>query len=179
MVAVERDKKSQVVNNLLRQFWWHWWYAGDPLVLRCTTQYAGFYLFLGKSSLNPSNSRLWAGLRNGTARPRDQPSGSVQVRCPSKDRPQPVERRFLPLSSLPELPQRLREEVEALLHFHPALVRSSQPPFLLLVRHARTLSPMSDTLVVYIIWTNMPCPLVFHRHTVTYWSLSLLQLFQP
>jgi len=47
---------------------------------------------------------------------------------------------------------------------HP-LVRSSQPLFLLLlVRHARTLSPMSDTLVVYI-WTNMPCPVVFHRHS--------------
>merc|ERR1711894_850369 len=54
-----------------------------------------------------------------------------------------------------------REEVEALLHLHP-LVRSSQP--LLLLRHARTLSPMSDTLVVNI-WTNMPCPVVFHRHS--------------
>ena len=106
-----------------------------------------------------------AGVRDGAARPRDQPSGSVQVRSPSKDRPQPVERRFLPLRSLPELPQWLREEVEALQHFHPALVCSSQPPFLLLVRHARTLSPMSDTLVVYIIWTNMPCPVVFHRHS--------------
>ena len=76
-----------------------------------------------------------------------------------------MERRLLPLSSLPELPQRLREEVEALLHLLHPLVRSSQPLFLLLlVRHARTLSPMSDTLVVYI-WTNMPCPVVFHRHS--------------
>ena len=114
------------------------------------------------------NSRLpkiFAGVRDGAARPRDQPAGSLQVRRPSKDRPQPVERRLLPLSSLPELPQWLREEVEeALLHiFHP-LVRSSQPPFLLLVRHARTLSPMSDSLVVFIS-TNMPCPVVFHRHS--------------
>ena len=104
-----------------------------------------------------------AGVRYGVAGPRDQPSGSLQVWRPSKDRPQPVERRVLPLSSLAELPQRLWEEVEALLHLHP-LVRSSQPLFLLLVRHARTLSPMSDTLVVYI-WTNMPCPVVFHRHS--------------
>ena len=77
-----------------------------------------------------STIKTIAGVRDGVAGPRDQPSSSLQVRRPSKDRPQPLERRFLPLSSLPELPQRLRQEVDApLQHFHPALVRSSQPPF--------------------------------------------------
>ena len=45
-----------------------------------------------------------AGVRDGAAGPRDQPSGSLQVRRPSKDRPQPVERRFFPLRSPLALP---------------------------------------------------------------------------
>ena len=45
-----------------------------------------------------------AGVRDGVAGPRDQPSGSLQIRRPSKDRPQPLERRFLPLGSPLALP---------------------------------------------------------------------------
>ena len=70
-----------------------------------------------------------AGVRDGSARQRDQPSGSLQVWRPSKDRPQPVERRFLPFRSFSELPQWLWQEVEEALH-SPPLVCSSQPLFL-------------------------------------------------
>ena len=99
------------------------------------------------SHSSPAAHEKLAGVRDGVAGPRDQPPGSLQVRRPPQDRPQPVERRFLPFRSFSELPQWLWQEVEEALH-SPPLVCSSQPLFL--VWHARTLSPMSDTLVVYI-----------------------------
>ena len=81
-----------------------------------------------------------AGVRDGAARQRDQPASSLQVRRSPQDRPQPLERRLLPLRAFPDLPQWLWQEVERLCC--SPLVCSSH--FLLLVRHARTLSPMSD-----------------------------------
>ena len=82
-----------------------------------------------------------AGVRDGSSRPRDQPASSLQVRRSPQDRPQPLEGRLLPRGAFPGLPQWLWQEVERLCC--SPLVCSSH--FLLLVRHARTLSPMSDS----------------------------------
>ena len=49
------------------------------------------------SHSSPAAHEKLAGVRDGVAGPRDQPSGSLQVRRPPQDRPQPVERRFFPL----------------------------------------------------------------------------------
>jgi hypothetical protein len=79
------------------------------------------------SHSSPAAHEKLAGVRDGVAGPRDQPPGSLQVRRPSQDRPQPVERRFLPFRSFSELPQWLWQEVEEAPHH---LVCSSQPLFL-------------------------------------------------
>ena len=95
---------------------------------------------IGSMILKPLSQQPVAGVRDGVAGQRDQPASSVQVRRSPQDRPQPLERRLLPLGAFPDLPQWLWQEVERLCC--SPLVCSSH--FLLLVRHARTLSPMSD-----------------------------------
>ena len=44
-----------------------------------------------------------AGVRDGSSRQRDQPASSLQVRRSPQDRPQPLERRLLPLSTFKSL----------------------------------------------------------------------------
>ena len=149
----------------LSSWWWPWWsYVIIPMASKALyicelwyllflekipknslTQHSDSYSILHASHSSPAADEKLAGVRDGVAGPRDQPPGSLQVRRPPQDRPQPVERRFLPFRSFSELPQWLWQEVE---EAPPPLVCSSQPLFL--VWHARTLSPMSDTLVVYI-----------------------------